>query len=67
MNIKGQHQDGRRAQKTLPFCCGRELIAAQLLGEKGEGDEEAQVPPCEADGTAAGVERSQQKVQAGRH
>lgn len=67
MNIKGQHQDGKRAQKASPFCCGRELRAAQLLGERGEEDEEAQVFPCEADGTAAGVERSQQKAQAGRH
>lgn len=46
---------------------GRELRAAQLLGEEGEGEAEARVPLCEADGTAAGMGRSQQEMQAGRY
>lgn len=55
---------GHRERHRLAM--SRELRAAQLLGEEGKGKQEAWVPPCEADGTTAGVERSKQKAQAGR-
>lgn len=54
---------GHREHHRLAM--GRELRAAQLLGEEGK-EQEAWVTPCEADGTTAGVERSKQKAQAGR-
>lgn len=44
---------------------GRELRAAQLMGEEGDGEAAAWAPLCEADGAAAGMGRPQQEIQAG--